>query len=304
MKRALLTILTVCLVLTHAISAANAEITPLKDGGEKFSEALQLEEGKLYFMEKGRYVQWYYFVANEPGTYHITLRNGGKGEALELTISSEYKQLIQQKMKNGDYGVARVEGEVEANEKIYIQIHSYWGLGSVYLSICGPHSHAALTAEKITKQPTCGAEGCAEIKCEACDTVVSQIVLPANGVHTPGEERVVTAATCTTDGKADVYCSVCHKKYDEKTIPATGHQLGEWNVLTQPTCTEEGVRAKVCPACGEVFEMGAVPALGHSFGSWTVTQMPTATEPGIQSRTCSRCGETEMKALVLQTSGK
>ena len=85
-------------------------------------------------------------------------------------------------------------------------------------------------------------------------------VIPAKG-HTP-ETVPGKAATCTESGLTDgEKCSVCGETLrKQETIPALGHDLGEWTVTQEPTHSAEGEEQRICSRCGET-ETQSVPAL-------------------------------------------
>ncbi|MBO4337131.1 MAG: hypothetical protein J5842_03570, partial [Lachnospiraceae bacterium] len=76
-----------------------------------------------------------------------------------------------------------------------------------------------------------------------------------------------------------------------ETIPATGHDEGEWEVLSEPGCTKKGRRALKCTKCGEILEEEDTDAAGHKPGDWEVTIEPTIFSPGAEIKTCTVCGE-------------
>lgn len=82
------------------------------------------------------------------------------------------------------------------------------------------------------------------------------------------------AATCTEDGyTGDTVCSVCGYKISRgESVPALGHDWGEWTVSEPATCTDDGMEERSCATCG-VTEERTLPALGHDWGkpewSWS-----------------------------------
>ena len=70
--------------------------------------------------------------------------------------------------------------------------------------------------------------------------------------HTPAEavSENVVQPTCTSAGSYDkvVYCSECNEEISRETItvPALGHDFGEWTVVKAPTVSEAGLRQRVC----------------------------------------------------------
>lgn len=66
-------------------------------------------------------------------------------------------------------------------------------------------------------------------------------------------------------------------------------------VTTEPTCTTEGVKTYTC-SNGET-RTETIPALGHDFGEWTVTTPATCTTNGSKRRVCSRCGHEDTETI-------
>lgn len=92
-------------------------------------------------------------------------------------------------------------------------------------------------------------------------------VIPALG-HDPAdpvEENRVDPG-CTTPGSCDevVYCDRCGEELSRttKTIPATGHDWGEWETTKEPTATEPGERRRVCKNDSSHVETKEIPPLG------------------------------------------
>ena len=93
-------------------------------------------------------------------------------------------------------------------------------------------------------------------------------VIPAKG-HSP-ELVAGKAATCTGSGLTDgEKCSVCGETLQEQeTIPALGHDLGEWTVTREPTHSAEGEEQRICSRCGKE-ETQAIPVLEGLSGGET-----------------------------------
>ncbi len=189
---------------------------------------------------------------------------------------------------------------------------------------------------KVTKQPTCTAEGVKTYTCSVCGAAKTEAV-KAKG-HTIVTDKAVAAA-CTTDGKTEgPHCSVCGAVIKAQTvIKATGHKYDDGKITKQPTCTATGVKTFTCSECGatktetikanghtEVIDKAVaatcttdgktegshcsvcgkvikaqtvIKATGHNFGSWNITKSATCTESGSQTRTCTACGKTETKTI-------
>ncbi|MBO4539185.1 MAG: leucine-rich repeat protein, partial [Clostridia bacterium] len=90
-------------------------------------------------------------------------------------------------------------------------------------------------------------------------------------------------------------CSAC-KDVIKETIPATGHDYGEWNETESATCTKDGEKERSCSTCGKV-EKETILAHGHSYGEWEITTEAKCTEAGEKQRSCSECGKIETKTI-------
>jgi len=121
--------------------------------------------------------------------------------------------------------------------------------------------------------------------------------------------------TCTTDGYEEYYqCNFCHqyvvKEGDEKitlteeniddyiqklTIPALGHDYGEWVVEAEPACTKNGLERRVCSRDSSHEEIRETAALGHTPAAAVRENetSPTCLTEGSYDEViyCSTCGE-------------
>ena len=61
------------------------------------------------------------------------------------------------------------------------------------------------------------------------------------------------------------------------------------------TCTKSGYIISEC-ACGTQTSE-TIPAAGHDWGDWSETKAATTTEDGSEQRTCKTCGETETQTI-------
>ena len=112
-------------------------------------------------------------------------------------------------------------------------------------------------------------------------------------------------ATCTEAGSYDMVarCIVCGKVMQSEhfTIPATGHDWGEWE-SDGVTCTKAGYQIRYCSVC-ESYEQRWSEALGHNWGAWWVDIQPTKTAEGLRLRMCERCFKVESETIpALETS--
>ena len=124
-------------------------------------------------------------------------------------------------------------------------------------------------------------------------------VIPPKG-HTPGEavRENEVPATCTEPGSYDavVYCTVCDAELSRETVsvPALGHDWGEWTETKAPSCTEPGEETRTCKRDGTHKETREIPPTGHTPGEAVhENEVPaTCTEPGSYDAVvcCTVCG--------------
>lgn len=193
-----------------------------------------------------------------------------------------------------------------------------------------PATGHAWGAGKVTKQPTCTAEGEMEYTCPVClatktekiatnpnahvytagAVTAATCVTPelttyscacgkseimqtaaANGHSWNAEKTVDKAATCIDAGSKSTHCANCEATKDAEVIPPTGHSLKTQKV--DPTCTKGGYTAEVCEICRYLDSVTAVDPLGHDY-KVTNTTAATCTKGAIETKTCKRngCAET------------
>ena len=85
-------------------------------------------------------------------------------------------------------------------------------------------------------------------------------------------------------------CELCDTVITEQqTIPALGHDWGEWTLTTKPECEKAGEETRVCARNEAHVEKRPVDALEHNYQVTEVVN-PTCTEQGYTVYTCSNCG--------------
>ncbi|MBO5936531.1 MAG: fibronectin type III domain-containing protein [Clostridia bacterium] len=208
-------------------------------------------------------------------------------------------------------------------------------------SLCGAVTVAQETVEalghslgkyKVTKKPTCTAQGEETAECSRCSYTKTQSV--ARLSHTEVTVKA-TAPTCTKSGKTEgKKCSVCGRiTVEQETVEALGHSLGSYKITKKPTCTAQGeetaecsrcsytktqsvprlshtqvtvkataptctksgkTEGKKCSVCGRItVEQETVEALGHELGAYEITKEPTCTAKGEKTAECIRCSYTK-----------
>ncbi len=121
-------------------------------------------------------------------------------------------------------------------------------------------------------------------------------VIPAKGHDYSYKSASSTEPTCTESGRYQGTCPRCGKEYND-TIPALGHDWGEWVVAQEPTAETTGYRYHLCARCN-TREGENIPKLHeHAWNAGVVTQKPTATEPGVKTFTCTICGATKTESI-------
>lgn len=125
----------------------------------------------------------------------------------------------------------------------------------------------------MIEAPTCQKEGLAEITCSWCGNVEKQILQKIDHNWVLDEEFPAIEPTCTEDGRAApvLLRHVLAAEGRRMTIPATGHDWGEWKTIKEATEDEAGVQERTCANCGatQTREIGTMPETG-------VATVPTA----------------------------
>ncbi len=144
---------------------------------------------------------------------------------------------------------------------------------------------------KVTKEPTCTAQGKRVATCSRCSEEVSEAIEKLS--HDENVTVKAVAATCTKSGKTEgKKCSMCGKVIvEQETIPALGHDMGDYKVTEEPTCTAQGEETAKCSRCDKE-ETKSIPKLGHGYNDYEVTKEPTCTAMGEKTAFCSRCNQT------------
>lgn len=108
--------------------------------------------------------------------------------------------------------------------------------------------------------PTCTESGWEEgSHCARCKMIQNgvgeyQREIPPLGHNAVGDAH--KDPTCTESGlTAGSHCDRCGQiLVAQGTIPALGHETGDWEIVTVPTTKNPGLMKKQCSRCGEVFE--------------------------------------------------
>ena len=97
----------------------------------------------------------------------------------------------------------------------------------------------------VTLAETCTKDGIKTYTCYNCGETKTEAI-PATG-HTVADDKAVEA-TCTDEGKtAGTYCIRCGAVIKaQKSIPALGHNWGEWTITRAATYYTEGEEMRLC----------------------------------------------------------
>ena len=190
-----------------------------------------------------------------------------------------------------------------------------------------------MSSYKVTKEATCKAAGKKTSTCSVCGHTDSAEIPKKE--HDSKVTVKGTDATCTKQGKTEgKKCSFCGTvTVAQETIPALGHDLGEYKITKKPTCTAKGeetakctrcsytktqdveriphtevtvkataptctksgkTEGKKCSVCNKMtVEQETVEAPGHELGEYKITKKPTCTAKGEETAKCTRCSYTK-----------
>ena len=103
--------------------------------------------------------------------------------------------------------------------------------------------------------------------CSRCD-YTTYVEIPALG-HTPVTDPAVEP-TCEGTGLSEgSHCSVCKKVLTaQETVPAIGHDWGEWVVIEEATTTKDGLERRTCLRDDKHFEERAIPKKAPEKTGW------------------------------------
>ena len=139
--------------------------------------------------------------------------------------------------------------------------------------------------------------------CSVCNTTIKErTIIPATG-HQWGAWHTTLAKTCTTDGKEVRECSKCSKT-EERTIPATGHDIKLVGAKNS-TCTSKGYSGdEVCKTCRKTIKTGHELPLAQHTPKKEEGVAATCTNDGHEGNTvCEVCGKTLKEGKVIPKLG-
>ena len=154
-----------------------------------------------------------------------------------------------------------------------------------------PADHNYVVDEGTVKEATCIEKGSRTLKCQNCDSEITQTI-PVTG-HSYTKWRVEKEATCTTKGSKTRSCTTAGCKEEEvQTIPATGHTFAKtYKVDKKATCTEAGTESRHCVNCDASTDTRTIKATGHRFdeskAQWNVDNSNCLQTGTVQCDNCN-----------------
>lgn len=134
---------------------------------------------------------------------------------------------------------------------------------------------------------TCTETGLTVDKCSRCGEERNRWILPALG-HDWGGWTLWPEPTCTTDGLVSRVCKRDASHKETQVYPAIGGQHAWQVTATTPAgCETTGLKEEACTKCGEARKT-TIPALGHEYGEWVNSFTVTCEYPGTEIRFCVR----------------
>ncbi len=233
-----------------------------------------------------------YNISEEMGGIDLEIINKSYFYFIKLTDGRNVSQWsIAGLTENSDYYII----EKNATNFLFIINEAYNGIISIDATVECPHSWGDPV---VTKEPTCGAEGTADVTCEICG-ITQSVPVPPTLMHTWGDPVVISAPTCSKKGKDEYTCTECGGKKIEETGYNNVHSFGEPVIDKAPDCVNVGVAHYYCKDCG--FEQCEPIAATGIHAPVTDAAVPATfkTEGKTKGTHCSVCGEiiVEQKAV-------
>lgn len=166
-------------------------------------------------------------------------------------------------------------------------------IASLCLVSCNKCEHEYIS--KITKHPTCVAEGVKENTCDYCGEVKKEVI-PALEKH-DYTETVIKEADCTNTGEMSYKCKICDHTYTD-VIPTNDEHDFESEVIKKASCKEEGTQKDTCKLCGEVQE-SKIDKLDHEYDGGKVTKKATLSSEGVKQFKCKKCDHKKEETIPM-----
>lgn len=119
------------------------------------------------------------------------------------------------------------------------------------------------------------------VGCSNCITVLADECM-----HSYVEEFI--PPSCTSQGHYRYYCDKCMFILEDKEIPQTAHDFGQWDVVKPPSCAKKGIESRSCQSCGFVESRAIMPTQEHAFTNFRLTPATNRSD-GCIKRQCRYC---------------
>lgn len=139
----------------------------------------------------------------------------------------------------------------------------------------------------VVTEATEVSDGLKTRSCSACGNVIETEVIPIVPHNHNYIVSVTESASCEKDGYNVYTCSVCGSSYTE-TVGATGHSYDK-QIVVEATCTADGSKHTECTNCRITLRTETIPALGHDYGDWIIKEEAGEDVTGSKYKECSRC---------------
>ena len=117
---------------------------------------------------------------------------------------------------------------------------------------------------KVTKDPTCTANGTKTRYCEICGTKDKNVSVKKLGHKTT---TTTVEPTCEEAGQTVTTCTRCKKVTKTVAIDPLGHNFTDEEEVVPPTCSEDGYTIYGCTACDATENRDATEKLGYEYGA-------------------------------------
>jgi len=126
----------------------------------------------------------------------------------------------------------------------------------------------------IKKEAACEEEGVIEYRCIYCNDFYEEVILALGHDY----KEIVVEATCSEEGYTLHTCKYCNRSYKDHYTPVKAHQYISY-IKKEAAFKEEGVKEYRCIYCDDFYEV-TIPALGHEYGDWFLQKEATSIEKG------------------------
>ena len=118
--------------------------------------------------------------------------------------------------------------------------------------------------------------------------IPNSVIDIAEDAFSPGDDNLIIKGM--SGSYAEQYAAENGITFAEVEIIAHVHDWDDGTVTIKPGCFSEGIKTYKCKECDET-KSESVPATGHDFGEWKTEKAATALAKGRKSQTCKKCGE-------------